>query len=201
MKTLVVSYSLTGNNETLARRIAASLRIEHVRITESAERTNGTIFKDLILSRTPKVDFPLAENEEPDTVIFVGPVWVGSVATPFRASFKRLRKSVKTYAFVSISGGADGPNPKLAGDLKKRMRKEPAAVIDLHIADLLPSDPAPTRESTGLYRLDEETAGKLAENAAAILRQRLGDETPDTRVPGAESSTAGHSEGAHHVIR
>jgi hypothetical protein len=60
------------------------------------------------------------------------------------------------YAFISISGGADGPNPKLAGELEKRAGTEPGALIDLHIADLLPSDPKPTRKITSAYRINSE---------------------------------------------
>ena len=59
-------------------------------------------------------------------------------------------------AFISISGGALGPNPKLADDLTKRIGKKPVTVIDLHIADLLPSDPKPTRQNTSAYRLNEQ---------------------------------------------
>lgn len=34
MKTIVMSYSHTGNNEALAKRIAEELKVERIRITE-----------------------------------------------------------------------------------------------------------------------------------------------------------------------
>jgi NADPH-dependent FMN reductase. len=73
----------------------------------------------MLFNRTPKVN-PIADKvEDNDLVIFVGPVWMGQVAAPLRAYFKHLKGRLDQYAFVSISGGADGPNPKLAGELKK----------------------------------------------------------------------------------
>jgi hypothetical protein len=111
--------------------------------------------------------------EDNDLVIFVGPVWMGQVAAPLRAYFKHLKGRLDQYAFVSISGGANGPNPKLAGELKKRVGKEPTAVIDLHIADLLPSDPKPTREDTSAYRLNDEDVRSLTDKIVKTLKEAM----------------------------
>jgi len=56
MKTVIMSYSLTGNNESLAKRIAEELKVEHIRITEPKKRTNGTIAADIVFGRTPKTE-------------------------------------------------------------------------------------------------------------------------------------------------
>jgi flavodoxin len=39
MRIKILSYSLTGNNETLANQIAKQLRTEHMIITEDRKRT------------------------------------------------------------------------------------------------------------------------------------------------------------------
>jgi len=171
VKTTVISYSFTGNNKALADGIASVLSAEHIKITESGTRTFGTIALDMLFNRTPKVHPAMNGVEESDLVLFVGPVWMGHVAAPLRACFKGLKSSLKQYAFISISGGADGPNPDLAGELKKRLGKKPAAVIDVHIAEILPSNPKPTREDTSSYRLNEEDIERLTERIFPPLRE------------------------------
>ena len=173
MKTAVISYSLTGNNEALANSIAAEFAAEHIKITESKPRTMGAIILDLLFNRTPQVNPIVDKVEANDLVLFVGPVWMGQVATPLRAYFKHLKARLGQYAFISISGGADGANPKLAGELNKRVGKEPAALIDLHIADLLPSDPKPVRKDTSAYRLNDRDVKSLTNTIVKTLRETM----------------------------
>jgi len=171
MKAMVISYSLTGNNDALAASLAAALAAEHVRIVEAGSRTMGRILLDLMFNRTPKVRLPVEKTGGYDVVLFVGPVWMGQVATPLRACFRRLGPEMGRYAFVSISGGADGPNPKLADELGKRLGKEPLSVVDLHIADLLPREPKPVRRETSAYRLGPEEVKRLTETARTALQK------------------------------
>ena len=173
MRTLIVSYSRTGNNKDLARGLAATLPAEHVEVTESKARTTGTIALDILFGRTPKVAVPHVNAEQYDLLVFVGPVWMGHVATPLRACFKALGSRIRAYAWVSISGGADGPNPKLGGELTKRLGREPVAVIDMHIADLLPPEPKATRDVTMAYRVSVAETERITERAAAELRHTM----------------------------
>jgi multimeric flavodoxin WrbA len=185
MKVIVVSYSFTGNNKALADSIAAEFAAEHINITESKPRTMGAIILDILFRRTPQVN-PIADKvEDHDLVLLVGPVWMGQVATPLRAYLKRLKASPGQYAFISISGGALGPNPKLAGELEKRVGKKPAAVIDLHITDLLPSDPKPAMKDTSAYRLSDGDVKSLTDTIVKSLRaineKATTIQTPKTR--------------------
>lgn len=173
MKIVVMSYSLTGNNEVLAKSIAEELGVEHIKITEPKPRTMGSIVLDLIFNRTPKVQ-PIPERlENYDLILFFGPIWMGHVATPFRAYLRRLKTNLSRYAFISISGGADGANLKLTGELKKRVGKEPIALIDLHIADLLPSDPKPVRKDTSAYRINNGDIKKLTNTIMKTVRETI----------------------------
>jgi hypothetical protein len=175
MKAIVISYSLTGNNQDLAASLAATLGTEHVRITEPKPRTTGKIALDMMLNRTPKVVIPVEQIGEADWVLFVGPVWMGQVASPFRACFKQLGPKIAKYAFISICGGADGPNPKLADELEKRLGKEPACLLDLHIADLLPPEPKPARSDTMAYRITEKDVKHLTDTVVATLQETIPD--------------------------
>lgn len=173
MRKVIVSYSLTGNNERLAASLAAALGAERVRITEPKPRTMLRTVLDMVFNRTPKISVSLDKIETHDWVLFVGPVWMGQVATPFRACFKQLRDKAAGYAFISISGGADGPNPKIAEELKKRLGQDPACLIDLHIADLLPPEPKPTRDDTSAYQLTEDNVKHLTDIIVATLGKTL----------------------------
>lgn len=173
MKIAVISYSLTGNNEALAKSIAEEFAVEHIKITEPKPRTMGSIILDVIFNRTPQVQ-PIPDRlENYDLILFFGPIWMGQVATPLRAYLKRLKTNLCRYAFISISGGADGENQKLAGELKKRVGKEPIALIDLHIADLLPSDPKPVRKDTSAYRINNEDIKKLTNTIVKTVRETI----------------------------
>jgi hypothetical protein len=161
LKTTIISYSLTGNNEKLANSIASTLKAEHVKIAEPKPRTNTTIAFDLLFNRVPEINTDLSTITENDMIIFIAPVWMGKAAFPLRSCFKKLKKSSCKYAFVSISGGALGPNLKLEKDLTKRTGIKPLKVIDSHIVDLLPPEPKPTREDTSNYLLNEDDIKKL----------------------------------------
>ncbi len=172
MKTTVISYSFTGNNENLANSIAAELNANQIKLTEVKRRTMCTIVLDMLFNREPKLN-PVSENTENDFVLFIGPVWMGLAASPFRIFFRQYKDKFKRYAYASISGGALGPNPKLAGDLAKRSGKVPSAVIDLHIADLLPSDPGPTMKTTSSYRLNEMDIKNLTTTIVKSVKETM----------------------------
>lgn len=174
MKISVISYSLTGNNEALAKSLAGALSAEHVSITEPGRRNMGTIGFDMMFKRTPKVSVPAVRPEERDLVVFVGPVWMGQVASPFRACFKDLGPRLGKYAFVSICGGADGPNPKLASELTARLGKAPAALVEVLKADFLPSEPKPTRKDTMAFKVSDAQVKDLTEKAVSALKKVTG---------------------------
>ncbi|SEL11108.1 hypothetical protein [Parapedobacter koreensis] len=173
MKTIIISYSFTGNNDALASSIAVALDAKRIRITESKRRTTAAIFMDILFHRTPQVVFTPAGIHPDDFLIFLSPVWVGGVATPLRKCFKLLKKRTGPYAFISISGGAAGPNAKLGNELAKRMGKVPAALLDMHIADLLPQDPKPQRNDTAGYQLSAKDIQTLTHQAVKVLHETL----------------------------
>lgn len=171
MKIAVISYSLTGNNETLAKSIAQELSAEHIKITEPKPRNTGSIIMDVIFNKTPKVGLAPDRLKNYDLILFVAPIWMGKVASPLRAYLKYIQANPLRYGFISISGGAIGSNTKLADELKKRTGKDPAVLIDKHIADLLPSDPKPDMKATASFRLNGEDSRKLTDSIVKSIRQ------------------------------
>lgn len=161
MSIAVVSYSLTGNNERLASAVAEALSAEHIRIAEPKARKMGAIILDMIFHRTPEVQPSPAVLEKYDSILLLGPVWMGQAASPLRAYLKHLKAAPQPFAFASVSGGALNANPKLMEDLEKRAGAKPMALIDLHIADLLPSDHKLTMKEISAYRLSSTEIAKL----------------------------------------
>lgn len=175
MKTVVISYSFTGNNGALAESISKEFNVDHIKIKENNSRSNGTIGKDMLFKKTPLVEPTPEKLGNYDLILFQGPVWMGHVASPLRAYLKYLKTNPRDYAFISISGGADGPNPKLEGELIKTVGKEPVALIDMHIADLLPSNPKPTRKDTSSYLLNEKDIDRLTNTITKKIREQIPD--------------------------
>ena len=176
MKTAIISYSLTGNNEAIATRIAKEMKVEHIRVTERKKRTNGTIAIDLLLGRIPFTQPGEQVLSSYDLIIFVAPIWMGQPAFPLRSYLGFLKKHPIKYAYVSISGGAMNDNPGLEEKLLKRTGMEPCVLVDHNIIDLLPTEPKPTTHDTSKYRLTEEDIERLAEHTVDLLKEKLSKE-------------------------
>jgi len=170
MRNLVLSYSLSGNNEALAAGIAEALQATHIRIAESKTRKTGTIFFDVLFGKVPVVS-PTINFEDYDLVILVGPVWIGHVATPFRSYLKQLNGVLNKYVYVSLCGGADGQNTKLVDELTERVGKEPLAVIEFPIGGLLPQELRSMEKDTQSYHPTETDIKHLTCEAVTRLRE------------------------------
>ena len=126
MKTICISYSLTGNNDALAASIASKLGADHVKVTDAKKRTMGMTAFDMLLNRTPQISMPEVNMADYSRVVFFAPIWMGQIASPLRGCFKKLSSGIGTYAFISLSGGAGGADitAKLTKDLEKRLGKK-----------------------------------------------------------------------------
>ena len=171
MNLVVVSYSLTGNNRALAQSVANRLQAKHIDVTEkrTKKRSMGTCAKELLFNLTPNTEPSADIISRDDSVLLVGPVWMGSVATPLRAYMKRIKQLGCPYAFLTISGGADGHNLKLESELLRRVKHAPLTVLDLTIADLKFKGANPTRDDTSRYRITEEDILVLNDQALPAL--------------------------------
>ncbi|MPM28355.1 hypothetical protein SDC9_74877 [bioreactor metagenome] len=156
MKTVILSYSYTGNNARLAESIAQQLQIPHLPIIPQKNVSMKTIVLDVLFNRTPKVHPVPSVLKDYDLVIMAAPIWMGLIASPLRSYFKYLKSGKQDYAFLSVSGGSADSSIKIAKELRKRLTRDPLLILDQHIADLL--DPAiePTAQTTMAYKLSEE---------------------------------------------
>ncbi|WOO37050.1 hypothetical protein R2R35_00730 [Anaerocolumna sp. AGMB13020] len=170
MKTIIISYSYTGNNEALAEMVAKELSVKHYKITTSKPMTMVTILLDMMFSRVPRVDPLPAIVKDYDIVLFFGPVWMGQTASPLRAYLNNLKRNSKPYGFISISGGADGGNPKLAQELLKRTGNPPVLLLDQHLSELLPVKSQVTRKETSSYKINEADLMQLTKHTLEAVK-------------------------------
>jgi len=172
MKTIIVYYSNTGNNAAFANRLSVELGADVFRLVETRPRTIGSSILDLLLGRCPRLETLPEGLDTYDLVVFIGPVWMFHVASPFRRVFRDNRVGVKRYAWLSVSGGALGPNVPIAKELVRRMGKNLAFSLDLNIAQFCEVPAKPSPDDTSGYRLAEHPADldRLTRVAAEAVR-------------------------------
>lgn len=155
MKTLIVYYSFTQNNDVLAKNIQRKLGCDIHRIEEKKRRTGFTILLDIIFNRTPEI----VEYYHPinlyEHYIFIGPVWAGKIASPLRAFLSEEKDVIKRYSFITVCGGNAGQAEKIKKELVKIVGHAPDVLTELWVNDLLPDDRKNTIKYTSGYRLTE----------------------------------------------
>ena len=112
MKSVIVYYSLEGNTDYAAKRIAAGigadlLRLEPVRkYPSSGFRKFFWGGKSALMAETPKL-LPYAFNAAAyDRVIFGFPIWAGNVTPPIRSFIKENDLRHKRIAAFACEGGS-----------------------------------------------------------------------------------------------
>ncbi|MCX7731909.1 MAG: hypothetical protein N2248_01935 [candidate division WOR-3 bacterium] len=160
MKMAVVSYSLSGNNQMVAQKVAAGLGIEHIQLKEGRKRRALNTLVDIIFNRTPRV------SPEPDVlagydfILLFAPVWMGHIATPLRSYLKYIGEQRKQYGLIAVCGGV---NRNLKAKVTGYAGVEPAVLMELAIMIEL-------GVKTPFYRLNSAEAERLADKVLAGLR-------------------------------
>ena len=139
MKTILVYYSMGGNTEWAARRIAQRLGAELLRLTPEKEYpTSGfrKFFwggKSAVMAETPALMPYTFDGAEYDRVIFGFPVWAGNVTPPLRTFIKENDLRGKRVAAFACQSGA--------GAEKAFARLKAALGMDRLEAELVLIDP------------------------------------------------------------
>src|SRR5688572_13231576 len=105
MKTLLVYYSFTGNNEVIARELQQRLGCDLARIEPVKKRTKFSIFLDLVFHRAPAIHQLDVSINQYDSFVFMGPIWAGKIASPLREFLRLHKNSIHRYAFITVCGG------------------------------------------------------------------------------------------------
>lgn len=153
MKSIIIYYSHTGNNALIAEEVSKELGIDAFRLNETTERNTKKIMTDMIFHRKSQFTELPKNIEEYDLVIFIGPVWMFNIPSPLKTYFKLIKKKISKYAFISLTGGALGPNTGIAKQLVKRLGKGLTLNLDLNIANFCSVPKKANTDDTGNYLL------------------------------------------------
>lgn len=153
MKTIIVYYSNTNNNEVLAHDLQKKLSCDILKIEEVSKRTGFRILLDLLFNRTPRINDHGIPLELYSNFIFVAPIWAGKIASPLRSFLLKEKEHVKSYSFISLCGGVEGQVDKIKKELKTILQYDPKLVKELWINHLLPAEKMNTVKYTSGYRV------------------------------------------------
>lgn len=153
MRTLIVYYSLTKNNETLAWELQQKLNCDIQRIEEIRKRTNLTIILDLLFKRKPEIKRSKNPISLYDKIILIAPIWDTNVATPMKSFIEMERNNFKEYSFITVCSGRPGQLEKITHDLEELAGKVPLTVEELKVNDLLPFEQKNKVKYSSTYRI------------------------------------------------
>lgn len=138
MKTLIVYYSLEGNTDFAAKRIAEELGAELLCLVPVKAYPTGKVSKFIwggkaaVMSDAPKLqpyDFNAAAY---DRIVFGFPVWASTIAPPIRTFIRNNDLSGKKFAAFACqtAAGADKAFVKLKGELGVDALEEELVLLD-----------------------------------------------------------------------
>ena len=111
-KTLIVYYSLEGNVDFVAKKIAENLGADIFRIETLKEYPKKGLLKffhggkDVVSGVKPELKGELPSLEGYDKIVIGAPVWAAKPAAPLNTFFDKVDLSgKKCYAFASSAGG------------------------------------------------------------------------------------------------
>lgn len=111
-KTLIVYYSLEGNVDFVAKKIAENLGADIFRIETLKEYPKKGLLKffhggkDVVSGIKPELKGVLPSLEGYDKIVIGAPVWAAKPAAPLNTFFDKVDLSgKKCYAFASSAGG------------------------------------------------------------------------------------------------
>jgi flavodoxin len=138
MSAIIVYYSLEGNSDYAAQKIASRIEADTLRLEPEKEYPKGGLKKFIyggksaVMSETPKL-MPYEFNADAyDWIIFGFPVWASNIAPPLRTFIKENNLKGKHFAaFACMSGGgADKAFIKLEKALGIDSLEEELVLID-----------------------------------------------------------------------
>ena len=153
MKNLIVYYSLTNNNESLAKLLQARLGGEMLKIETVRKKGAFSIALDVMFGRKPAIRRYNLSIMDYDNLIVVGPVWMGRIASPLRTFLSEERGSINCYSFISVCGGLAGQKEKIENELEAIVGIRSQRVLELWLSTIMNSNVTKDAKNVGGYRI------------------------------------------------
>ncbi|MBG6130578.1 menaquinone-dependent protoporphyrinogen IX oxidase [Aquimarina sp. EL_43] len=157
MKTLIVYFSFSGNNELLAKDVAKDLEADLLQITEPKKRGIFRIMLDMLFNRFPKINELNILWDEYHHIVLMAPIWNYIIAHPMKTFIKKSKEDLKNYSFITLCSGRDTQKEKIAAQLEKLARYEPKVIIEFETRTFI----TPEQESKGAYKVTQEDLTRL----------------------------------------
>ena len=112
MKALIVYYSMSGNTEYAAGRIADRLGADLLRLEPEKAYPDSGIRKFLwggksaVMAEKPRLKPYQFDADSYDTIIFGFPVWAGNITPPIRTFISENEMRAARYAAFACQGGS-----------------------------------------------------------------------------------------------
>lgn len=152
MKTLIVYYSFTQNNEALARIIQTRLDCEMLKIETVKRRSTFSIFLDAAFGRKPAI-FPHNLNMNYDQFVFIAPIWMGKIAGPLKTFLLKEKNNIKCYSFISVCGGLTRQKEKIEDELASIVGRRPQTVCELWISEIVGEHVTKNAKNISAYKI------------------------------------------------
>ena len=160
MKTAIVSYSFTGNNNKIADELSKTMNARHFKIEDKRSVTVKSIMLDLVFHRRQKNTISPDILKDFDHIIYLAPFWVGKIARPLLPFLKSHKRTSKDYSFITVSGGALGKNSKHHKELLKRTGKKPHFTKEFYTVDMVNKEEANMKD-TSTYLLTDSDVSEI----------------------------------------
>lgn len=151
MKTLIVYFSFSGNNEVLAKELQSILHCDIFPIIELRGRVGISIFLDILFKRSPPIEKTEIALNQYDHIILVAPIWAGRIANPLKTFLKQEKENIRAYSFITLCGV--GGNVKLRDELSRLTGQKPVSLKELPINELLPVEKKDKIKYTSGYKV------------------------------------------------
>ncbi|HEY0770182.1 MAG TPA: hypothetical protein VGD31_07585 [Sphingobacteriaceae bacterium] len=172
MKTIIVYYSFTNNNEILAKHLQEKLQCDLLKIETVRPRNSFSILLDLMFNRRSKIKPHAKSLKEYDHCIFLSPIWAGRISSPLLSFLLQEKDNINRYSFITVCGGGNADQKgKLTDDMAKVLQRMPVFVQELWINDLLTEEKKNTIKYTSGYRLQEKDLALFSTKLEEFLQQ------------------------------
>jgi flavodoxin len=177
MKTLLVYYSLTQNNEQLSALIRERLRCDTLKIETVRKKSAFSIFLDVIFSRRPAIRRYETAIKSYDHLVLVCPIWMGKIAGPMRTFLQNEMANIQRYSFITLCGGIAGQKAKIQAELTSILGIPPSIVSELWISKVADENVPRDAKNISAYRVGkkdmEKFQTKIDEFCYTILEEKV----------------------------
>ncbi len=175
MKTRVAYYSHSGNNRTLATKLAAKLGAE----LEEIRPACGAFFFQLLFTafgHGPGVYGKDGAGDGTESLVLVAPVWMGSVAWPARAYLRSRARRARLVHVVCCCGSNDAGKDEQFGyetafsKFRTILGTRAGTLSAMPSVLVLPADKRSGEDAAMSARLSESSfTGEVADRLADIV--------------------------------